>query len=153
MDYTDGASVTNQALRLTLHNNLDELGRLASELETFCALHGLGPKVLNALNLALEEVVTNVISYGFDDGEVHDIAVSLEMRGGELTASVEDDGAAFDPLSKADPDVEASIDDRRIGGLGVLLVKRLMDDVTYARIDGRNVLSMRKRLSASDAVV
>lgn len=140
-------------MRLTLRNNLDELGRLATELEAFCARHGIGPKVLNALNLALEEVVTNVISYGFADEDAHDIAVSIEIDGGELKAWVEDDGAEFDPLSRSDPDVRAAIADRRVGGLGVLLVKRLMDDVSYARVDGRNVLSMRKRLSAPDVVV
>jgi serine/threonine-protein kinase RsbW len=134
--------------RFTLRNDLDELGRLAEEIEAFSDAQQLSPAVVHAVNLALEEIVTNVISYAFADGASHEIGVRLAIRDGEIVAQVEDDGAPFDPLQAEDPDVTAPIDERRVGGLGVMLVKRLMDAVAYERLDGRNVLTIRKRLPA-----
>jgi anti-sigma regulatory factor (Ser/Thr protein kinase) len=129
---------------LKLKNDLGEITRLTEELEGFCERNGVSSGSLMALNLALEEIVTNVISYGFDGGE-HEIDLELLLADGSVQATVADDGKAYDPLQREDPDVDAPIEERRVGGLGVLLVKRLMDHVTYARTGGRNVLTIRKR--------
>jgi anti-sigma regulatory factor (Ser/Thr protein kinase) len=129
---------------LTLKNDLGEITRLAEELEGFCERNAVSPGSLMALNLALEEIVTNVISYGFEDGS-HEIDLELLLDDGMVQATVADDGKPYDPLQREDPDVDAPLEERDIGGLGVLLVKKLMDDVTYARTDGRNVLTIRKR--------
>jgi serine/threonine-protein kinase RsbW len=102
------------------------------------------------LNLVLEEWLTNVISYGFDAGGDHRIVLDLALdESGELSARVEDDGRPFDPLSLPTPDVTVGLDERKVGGLGVLLIRRLMDDVTYSRSGDRNVLVMRKRVASS----
>jgi serine/threonine-protein kinase RsbW/sigma-B regulation protein RsbU (phosphoserine phosphatase) len=130
---------------LKFKNDMGEIGRLAEELEGFCERNAVSPGALMALNLALEEIVTNVISYGYEDGGSHEIDLELLLDNGMVQATVADDGKAYDPLQRQDPDVEAPLEERNIGGLGVLLVKRLMDDVTYARTDGRNVLTIRKR--------
>jgi serine/threonine-protein kinase RsbW len=130
---------------LTLKNDLDEISRLAVELEAFCERNGVDPGVLMALNLSLEEAVTNVINYGFDGGE-HTIDVELVAGDGAVAATISDDGTEYNPLLREDPDVNASLDERRIGGLGVLLVKKLMDEVAYERRGGRNILTMRKRV-------
>jgi serine/threonine-protein kinase RsbW len=130
---------------LTLKNDLAEITRLAGELEAFCDQHGVNPGAVMALNLSLEEAVTNVINYGFDGGE-HVIDVELVAADGAIAATISDDGKEYNPLLREDPDVNASLDERRIGGLGVLLVKKLMDDVAYERRDGRNILTMRKRV-------
>lgn len=129
---------------LKLKNDLGEITRLTEELEGFCERNGVSAGALMALNLALEEIVTNVISYGFEGGD-HEIELELLLDDGSVQATVADDGKAYDPLQREDPDVDAPIEERRIGGLGVLLVKRLMDDVRYARTGGRNVLTIRKR--------
>lgn len=129
---------------LTLKNDLGEITRLAEELEGFCERNGVSPGTLLALNLALEEIVTNVISYGFEGGS-HEIDLELLLDNGTVQATVADGGKAYDPLQREDPDVTAPLEERSVGGLGVLLVKRLMDEVTYARTDGRNVLTIRKR--------
>ena len=129
---------------LTLKNDLGEITRLAEELEGFCERNGVSPGSLMALNLALEEIVTNVISYGFDGGE-HEIDLELLLDDGCVQATVADAGEEYDPLQRGDPDIDAPLEERRIGGLGVLLVKRLMDDVSYARTGGRNILTIRKR--------
>jgi anti-sigma regulatory factor (Ser/Thr protein kinase) len=140
--------MTPTETHFTLRNDLEELGRLAAEIETFGEQHALSPAVQNAVMLALEEIVTNVISYGFDDDAAHEIGVRLAVHDSELTATVDDDGVPYDPLQAAEPDVTASLDERSIGGLGILLVKKMMDTVTYERAGGRNVLRMRKRLPA-----
>lgn len=130
---------------LTLKNDLDELTRLSEALEAFCEQHGVPPGAVMALNLSLEEAVTNVINYGFDGGE-HVIDVELAAVDGAIEATIRDDGKEYNPLLREDPDVNAPLEERRVGGLGVLLVKRLMDEVAYERAGGRNILTMRKRV-------
>jgi anti-sigma regulatory factor (Ser/Thr protein kinase) len=133
----------------TLRNELSELEPLAQELEAFGAANGLPASTVFALNLALEETVTNIISYGYDDEGPHVIEVELTVQGNVVSASVADDGRAFDPLARSTPDITAPIEEREVGGLGVLLVRKLMDEVTYARVDGRNRLTFRKQVSSS----
>jgi anti-sigma regulatory factor (Ser/Thr protein kinase) len=129
---------------LKLKNDLAEITRLTAELEGFCERNAVSPGSLMALNLALEEIVTNVISYGFDGGD-HEIDLELVLDDGTVQATVTDQGKEYDPLQREDPDVDAPLEERRVGGLGVLLVKRLMDDVSYARTGGRNIMTIRKR--------
>jgi anti-sigma regulatory factor (Ser/Thr protein kinase) len=132
---------------LTLVNQLSEVSKLAGFVEAFGAAEGLAPEAIFNLNLALDEVVTNVIRYAHDDdGREHPIVVRLSLERGVLTAEVEDDGRAFNPLEKPAPDLSANIDERPIGGLGIFLVRSVMSSVEYRREDGRNVLTMRKNL-------
>lgn len=134
------------ALSLVLKNDLSELARIAEAIEA----HGEGRDwpmkwVLN-VNLSLDELITNVISYGYEDSGEHEIRITLTERDGTLEVVLEDDGVAFDPLSEApEPDLAASVEERRIGGLGVHFVKSLMDEVSYERRDGRNCLTLIQR--------
>jgi serine/threonine-protein kinase RsbW/sigma-B regulation protein RsbU (phosphoserine phosphatase) len=132
---------------IALKNDLSELARLAEALQAFSSSNGLSDGTLFAVNLALEELVTNTISYGFSDEQPHVIDITLHLDGPDLHVRVEDDAAAFNPLERASPDLDAPIEDRAIGGLGVHLVRTLMDDVRYAREGTRNVVSMRKRVN------
>jgi serine/threonine-protein kinase RsbW len=106
----------------------------------------LPAKVLFDAHLALEEIVTNVISYGFKDREEHRIRIGLCLERGELRAEVEDDGKAFNPLEVTSPDTERPLTERPAGGLGVHLVRNLMDEITYQRQQGRNVLVMKRKV-------
>jgi anti-sigma regulatory factor (Ser/Thr protein kinase) len=96
--------------------------------------------------LALEEIFMNVVMHGSPAGRVPRVEVSLALHDGCLTLMIEDDGPSFDPLSLAAPDVTASLEERRVGGLGVYLVRQMMDAVSYQRLRGRNRLSMTKRV-------
>jgi serine/threonine-protein kinase RsbW len=138
---------------IALKNDLGEIPRLADELQAFAAANHLSDGTLFAVNLALEELVTNTISYGFSDGREHVITISLHLEGPDFHLRVEDDAAAFDPLAHEVPDLNTPIEDRPIGGLGVHLVRTLMDDVRYARVGSRNVLSMRKRVTEGEALL
>ncbi|MCY4558926.1 MAG: ATP-binding protein [Chloroflexi bacterium] len=94
--------------------------------------------------LAVDELLTNTISYGYDDDGEHRIELVLRLEGGALVFEIADDGRAFDPLQASTPDIGASLQDRAIGGLGIYLVRKTMDGVTYRRQDGRNVVTLTK---------
>ena len=127
-----------------LENRPDEIGRLASLLEGFGEANGLSPKLIFDLSLSFDELLTNIISYGYDDDAAHEIAVSVTLADDLLTATLEDEAKPFDPLTASQPDLGAPLERRPVGGLGIHIVKTLMDDVAYERRDGRNRLVMRK---------
>lgn len=128
---------------VTLSNDLAELGRLSTAVEEFCARHelsGFGA----AMVLALDELLTNVISYGYDDAGKHEISVTLRAEDGRLTVLVEDDGRAFDPRQAPPPDLDAPIEERRIGGLGVHIVRTVVDSFDYERRGNINRVILAK---------
>ena len=134
-------------ISLTLVNQLSEVSKISGFVEAFGVEEGLKPEAVFSLNLALDEVVTNVIRYAHDDdGQEHPIVVRLALERDVLTAQVEDDGRAFNPLEAPAPDLDASLDERPIGGLGIFLVRSVMNSVEYRREDRRNVLIMRKNV-------
>ena len=130
-------------LILTLKNDLSELARIAQEIEAYGESHGWPVKWIMNLNISLDELITNIVSYGYQDCEDHEIRVTLADRGGSLMVVLEDDGTAFNPFTSAPvPDLDASIEERRIGGLGVYFVKTLMDEATYERVGNRNRITL-----------
>lgn len=136
--------MSERAQTFVLANDLGEIPRLAAGIETFCAPLAPAPKDLFSLQLALEEVVTNVINHGYTDGRAHTFAVELRVHGRTLTAVVNDDAPAYDPLARPEVDTSLPLDTRPIGGLGVHLVKKLVDAAQYERRDGRNVLTLHR---------
>jgi phosphoserine phosphatase RsbU/P len=136
----------NAVMELTLANRSSELQRLASEIEQFAQSHRIPDTDVQALSLALDEVITNTISYGYDEHATHEIRVRLTLAGDRLSAEVEDDGRPFNPLTAPQPDLTSTIEDRPVGGLGIHLVRSLMEQVVYRRESGKNHLIMSKRL-------
>ena len=134
------------SMSVTLVNDQSEVERLSRLVEAFGEAEGLPPDSIFSVNLALDEVITNIIRYAHDDHQQHPIVVRLALDVGVLTAQVEDDGHAFNPLDAPVPDLNASIEQRPIGGLGIHLVRSMMTSVEYRREDGRNVLILKKRL-------
>jgi anti-sigma regulatory factor (Ser/Thr protein kinase) len=134
------------SISVTLVNQLSEVERLSRLVEAFGEAEGLAPEAVFSMNLALDEVVTNIIRYAHDDGRQHPIVVRLALEQDVLTAQVEDDGRAFNPLEAPAPDIGSSIDERPIGGLGIHLMRSVMNSVEYRREDGRNVLTLKKQL-------
>lgn len=131
-------------LHLTIRTDLAEIGRIAAQVEAFCKERGLGADVAHAVNLSLDELLTNTISYGYDDAAGHVIDVELAAGNDRLTVLVRDDGRAFDPTQAAEPDLDADIDDRMLGGLGIHFVRSVMDEVRYRRSGGYNLLTLTK---------
>lgn len=134
---------------LTLHNDIKEVELLPAWLETLSETMPLNAGDVMQLNLAIEEAVVNVMEYAFQDGDKHGFTLTADveadgLQGGEIVKFVlTDDGIPFDPTKEEDPDVTLSAEERQIGGLGIYLVKNIMQSVEYCRTDGKNVLTMK----------
>lgn len=133
-------------LQLTIKNQMAEVERLNNAFVQFAQQNSLPPRTANAVNLAIEEIVTNTICYGFEDNDEHEIAVSLELRNGMVETTITDDAAAFDPISAPKPHLDRGLDDALPGGLGIHLIRGLMDRLEYRREAGRNVLTLYKSI-------
>ncbi len=133
-------------LELTIENDLAQLAVVRSEVESFAKRENLSHEVGFAAKLALEELLTNTISYGYSDKSAQFIEIRLEVRGDQLIIHTADDGLAYDPRTAKEPNTQSSLKDREIGGLGVHLVKNLMDGFEYRHKDGKNHVTLRKSL-------
>lgn len=140
--------MSNERLNLRIANDIAELSRVAESVEEFCASQAIPAGNAFKLNIALEELLTNTISYGYEDSGRHEIAIDIAREGETIVAELSDDARPYDPLNAPPPDLESAIEDRRVGGLGVHLVKTMMDDVRYAYRDGRNHITLRKNIAA-----
>jgi len=133
-------------LRVRLDSRLAEIERLAGEITRLGQAHGLPGETVFDLNLALEEAVSNIIRHGYAGREGHGVSVTVHFAGEWVAATVEDDAAPFDPSKHPEPDLTVPLEDRLDGGMGVYLIRRLMDEVDYRREEGRNVLTLKKRI-------
>ena len=134
-------------LFIRIKNDQLELQKVQALLEEFYNLHNLPDKVISAIDMAAEELLTNIISYGYDSNTTHYIEIWLTTSGKEVSLVIEDDGKPFNPLEAPEPDTESDIEDRPIGGLGLFLVKKMMDEVKYEFKSGRNSLKMIKKIT------
>src|SRR5438093_1144496 len=132
---------------ITLRNHRGELARLGTELERFGEAHHLTSDDVCMINLVLDEIVANVIRHAHDDGGEHDIAIRLALDGRKLTIEVADDGMPFNPLDAPPPNLDLPIEERPIGGLGIHIVKSLVETIGYRREHDRNHLTLTMRVS------
>lgn len=132
--------------RLVLSNDVEEVRQLATFVEGICEELGFDPMVSMQMNLAMEEAVVNVIDYAYPAGTKGEVEIEAKTTEGCLEFVISDSGVAFDPTAKAEVDTTLSAEERQIGGLGIHLVRHLMDSVEYEWRDGRNVLRLRKKL-------
>jgi anti-sigma regulatory factor (Ser/Thr protein kinase) len=127
-----------------LENNLSELETLCQYLNKFGQATGLSEACITDINICLDELFTNIVSYGFVDGLEHIVRFSINLDDGVLTLNIEDDGIPFNPLEKKDPEIPADLIDVRIGGLGIHIVRKLMDNIRYKRERGKNKMTLKK---------
>ncbi|MDR0988320.1 MAG: SpoIIE family protein phosphatase [Prevotellaceae bacterium] len=131
---------------LTMTNQLEETQRMSEYVEHIGEQLELTPGTVMNLQLALEEAITNIILYAYKE-QGKDISVTFTKTGNELEVVIEDGGVPFDPTAREDPDhLDAPAEERPIGGLGIFLVKKLMDEVSYRRENDKNVLIMKKKI-------
>jgi serine/threonine-protein kinase RsbW len=134
-----------------LKSKLSELDTLCQNLERFGRSIGLSPKYIFEANLALDELFTNIISYGYNDHNEHIIKITISCQDDDLVFSIEDDGVPFNPIKAKTPDLQCTIEECRIGGLGIHLAKNLMDEVCYQRCRNKNVLTLRKNIRETES--
>jgi serine/threonine-protein kinase RsbW len=129
---------------IRIANRISEMERVVEVVDSFGERHALSNEVMVALNVSLDEILNNIISYGYDDTADHDIVVRIELRDGSVEVAVEDDGKPFNPLLVPGPDLAAK--PRKVGGVGLHFVRKLTDHLEYARRGGINELRFSKKL-------
>ena len=143
--FTNPSPNSGSERHLILHNDIREIPQLAAFMETIAAETKMDSSLAMSMNLALEEAVSNVILYAYPKGSDGLVDIEAYIREDRLDFIITDSGVPFDPTSVADPDVTLDVKDRPVGGLGIYLVKSIMDHVSYARQEGKNILSMTKK--------
>lgn len=131
---------------LTLKNDVHEVTKLSSFEKALFEKIGLEDALASKMRLAVEEAVVNVMEYAYPIGEEGEIEVCMTTDSECLTVVVTDAGMPFDPTLKEGVDISLSAEERQIGGLGIHLLRALMDDVHYEYLNGRNILTLTKRL-------
>ena len=132
---------------LTIGSEISEIPLVSARLEDAMGANGFGPEEILDTQLAVEEVITNIIVHGYKETgkEIH---LSCRFTAHGIVIQVTDSAPAFDPLSLPDPELDGDIEDRKIGGLGIYLVRQVMDTISYRHENGKNVLTLEKRRSA-----
>lgn len=118
-------------------------------VDGFGTAFGFDESDMARLNLVMEEAVSNIILYAYPQGEVHDIKITADFdsKTRNLNMVISDEGKEFDPTARGEVDISLPAEERQIGGLGIFLVKSIMDSVEYERKDGRNILTLKKRMN------
>ena len=132
----------------------DNLNEVLAFVDEYLEAVGCSMKIQMQIDVSLEEMFVNVARYAYREGESVSsgdktvlLEVSLEEESHSLLLTLTDQGIPFDPTARRDPDVTLSLEEREIGGLGIYMAKKNMDEMTYERRDGKNILHMRKKLS------
>jgi len=146
----EDAQVAQQ--RIVIKNQLPEIDTVNEKFSSFAEQFDIPPPVSTKFNLVFDEVLNNVISYAYHDDDEHDIEVKMELSGNRLVVTITDDGVPFNPLSVKAPDTSQSLEDRKTGGLGLHLVRNLVDNVSYQRRINKNVMTLMRNLEAGDAL-
>lgn len=131
-------------IRIT--NDLAEISSLAEFVEELCAELSVSDELTMNINLALEEAVANIIMYAYPSQEQHDILLRATISPSQLVFLLTDNGQSFDPTEVEDANISLSIEERPLGGLGIFLIRSIMNEVSYQRLDGENRLTMKKDL-------
>ena len=131
---------------LILKNQIGELVRVNQFVEEIAEELGLDAELKMNLNLVMEEMVSNVIFYAYPQGKDASIELTAAFDGKELTFVLSDRGEEFDPTLKEDADPNINPVDREIGGMGIYIVKNIMNEVSYQRLEGKNLLTMTKKI-------
>lgn len=132
---------------ITLPNDVQAITELGMFVDEVCENVGFDMSTTFKLNLAIEEAVVNVMSYAYPAGTKGDVDIDAEADDEQLKFVISDSGTPFDPTQKGEVDTTLSAEERGIGGLGIHLIRQIMDTINYERVDGKNVLTLRKKLT------
>ena len=138
----DTASIKMTSMKIK--NKLEEMPMVIDHFEAFGMENKLSFAVIQKFNIALDELLNNIISYGFNDEQEHEIEVDVELRVLRLIITIKDDGFPFNPFRNDPPDTMLTIEERNIGGLGIHIVKNLVDEYDYKRQTNRNIITLIK---------
>jgi anti-sigma regulatory factor (Ser/Thr protein kinase) len=136
-----------ESTTLVLKNDVSELESVLSFVSDLCARNSIPAETERDLTLALDEMITNVAQHAYPMGGEHHFTLQITVNNEEFVARIEDDGVEFNPNEHPIPDLGAPLEERKVGGLGVYLVRQIMTSVEYQRVAGKNVVTLRKKLT------
>jgi len=131
---------------ITIKNNLKELRRVNDVIDDWGRTANFSQSSLYNVQLALEEILTNIISYAYNDQKIHEILIRFDMTREILSIIIEDDGMEFDPTVVTEPNLDSDLENRKIGGLGLHLVKKIMRRMEYKRVVNKNILILETEI-------
>lgn len=132
--------------KIVLNADISQLNNIFSVIDDILSGYEISPKSIMQLKLVIEEIFSNICNYAYDDdGKVE---LNLDFKENILTFTISfiDEGKSFNPILNDNPDITLNSDDRNIGGLGIFIVKKNVDDINYEQVDGKNILTIKKRL-------
>ncbi len=132
--------------QIVIKNQLPEIAAVNEKFGAFAEEFGVPAPISTKFNLIFDELLSNVITYAYRDDDEHDIEVRMELAGERLTVTITDDGVPFNPLNVETPDIGLPLEDREASGMGIHLVRNLIDDVSYHRRIDKNIMTMVKHL-------
>ena len=135
---------------LRVSNRHEEIDRVNAAFNEFADEHAVPAELRRKFNLVFDELLNNIISYAYDDEDEHQIDVHIRLSDAGLSVTVTDDGKPFNPFERQAPDTALSVEDRPLGGLGVHLVRNVMDRVGYERHGEKNVVLLEKEIESSE---
>ncbi len=135
----------NRSRTYEIGNDISELNRLNSHLEQLAEDWNIPEKPLFQINLAVDELVTNIINYGYEERQ-HKIILIFSLKDDAVTIQIQDQGKAFNPLTMPEPDISEPAEKRKIGGLGIHLTKKMMDSIEYERFKHSNIVTLIKKI-------
>lgn len=144
----DGWLTMDDRRTVLIPGSAEGVRRAADELGAFAVAYHLPAGATWPFQVALDELLSNIVRHAHGGNEERTVEVRFGLQGGVLELTVSDDAAPFNPLAAPEPDTARSAEDKPVGGLGIHLVRKLMDEVEYERREGRNVLVCRKRVEA-----
>lgn len=131
---------------LTLPNDINTIPQLNEFIDTVCEELEIDMALAMSLNLAMEEAVVNVMDYAYPAGTEGEVCIEAVAEEAQLHFIISDSGVPFDPTAKEEVDTTLSAEERPIGGLGIHLIRQLMDDICYEHKDGKNILRLSKNI-------
>ncbi len=131
-------------LTIRIENKLSEIAKVNEKLDEFAGQFDMPPAIAATFHIIFDDLLNNVISYGFNDEQRHLIDITMELTANSIIVTVADDGVPFNPIDETAPDTKLSVEDRQIGGLGIHLVINMVDDISYQRTGDKNVLTLMK---------
>lgn len=152
IQYTKTKRVVRMQRNITLTNDIQDVPKLSAFVDEVCEEMGFEATDTMQMNLAIEEAVVNVMNYAYLPGTQGDIDIVAQADDLCLKFTISDSGTPFDPTARPEADTTLSAEERPIGGLGIYLVRQLMDSINYERIDNKNVLTLRKKLTSNEIV-
>lgn len=137
--------------QLVIKNELANIDLVNDRFTAFAHGKKIPKKVVGAVCMAFDDLLTNIISYAYQDNEQHDICIQLFLKKNSIVIVIVDDGLPFDPFQGDAPETQLSIEERDVGGLGIHLVKEIMDDVSYQRKINQNVVTLTKNFDPENS--